>query len=238
MDTFCKKTFMFLGHIVSEKNAMITSKIQSCTIVLINSFEILQVSIVFFSNTVRPRNLKFILYINPYAYSLQKKISFFSNTVRPRNLKFILYINPYAYSLQKKISCSSVAQISRKLRWYLEKIQSCPIVLINNFEILQVSISFLSDTVQMRNLKFILYMNPYGYSLQKNFMFLGGTVFEKNAMITCKIQSCTIVVINNIDILQDSLAFFSDTVRSRNLKFILYIKPYGYSLQKKIHVPW
>ena len=121
------------------------------------------------------------------------------------------------------------------MRWYLAKIQSCTIVLINNFEILQISIAFSSDTVRPRNLKFFLYINPYGYSLQTkfhvprshtfpgkcddnlklashfspilcdrgtwnffcilthmdtlckpNFMFLGRTLFEKNAMITCK----------------------------------------------------
>ena len=56
-------------------------------------------------------------------------------------------------------------------------------------------------------------------------------------MITCKIQSCTIVLVKNFEILQVSIAFFSDTVRPRNLKFILYINPYGYSLRKKFHVP-
>ena len=70
-----------------------------------------------------------------------------------------------------------------------------------------------------------------------NFMFLGHTLFEKNAMITCKIQSCTIVLINNFEILQVSIAFFSDTVRPRNFKFVLYINPYRYSLQTKFHVP-
>ena len=70
-----------------------------------------------------------------------------------------------------------------------------------------------------------------------NFMFLCRTLFKKNAMITCKIQSRTIVLINNFEILQVSIAFFSDTVRLRNLKFFLYIKPYGYTLQTKFHVP-
>ena len=72
---------------------------------------------------------------------------------------------------------------------------------------------------------------------KSNFMFLGRTLFEKNAIIICKIQSCTIVLINNFEILQVSIAFFSDTVRPRNLKFFLYIDPYGYSLQTKFHVP-
>ena len=70
MDTLCKPNFMFFGRTLFEKNAMI---LQSCTIVLLNNFEILQVSIAFFSDTVRPRILKFFLYIDPYGYSLQTK---------------------------------------------------------------------------------------------------------------------------------------------------------------------
>ena len=77
MDNLCKRNFMFLGGTVFEKNAMITCKIQTCIIVLINNFEILQVSIAFFSNAVRPRKLKFITNINPYKYSLQKKYHVF-----------------------------------------------------------------------------------------------------------------------------------------------------------------
>ena len=52
-----------------------------------------------------------------------------------------------------------------------------------------------------------------------NFMFLGCTVFEKNAMRTCKnskLQNCPI---KQFEILQDRIAFFYDTVRPRNLKF-------------------
>ena len=52
-----------------------------------------------------------------------------------------------------------------------------------------------------------------------------------------KIQSCTFALINNFEILQVSIAFFSDTVRPSNLKFFLYINPYGYSMQTKFHVP-
>ena len=55
MDTLCKPNFMFLGRTLFEKNAMI---IQSCTIVLINNFEILQVSIALFSDTVRTEELE------------------------------------------------------------------------------------------------------------------------------------------------------------------------------------
>ena len=85
MDTFCNSNFMYLGRTVFKKNAMITCKIQSCTIVLINNFEILQVSIAFFSDTVRPRNLKFISYINLYGYSKEKKFMFLGRTVFEKN---------------------------------------------------------------------------------------------------------------------------------------------------------
>ena len=42
---------------------------------------------------------------------------------------------------------------------------------------------------------------------------------------------------NNFEILQVSIAFFSDTVRPRNLKVFLCINSYGYSMQTKFHVP-
>ena len=42
----------------------------------------------------------------------------------------------------------------------------------------------------------------------------------------------------NFEILQVSIAFFSDTVRPRNLKFFLYINPYESSMQTKFHFPW
>ena len=119
--------------------------------------------------------------------------------------QWILYAN--------QISRSSVGQFSRKMQWLLE----------------------ISIALPPRNLKFFLYINPYGYSMQTkfhvprshsfwencddflklashfspilcnrgtwncfcilthmdtlckpNFMFRGRTVFEKNAMITCK----------------------------------------------------
>ena len=49
--------------------------------------------------------------------------------------------------------------------------------------------------------------------------------------------SYTIVLINNFEILQVSIAFFFYTVRMRNLKSFLYINQYGYSMQTKFHVP-
>ena len=140
MDTLCKKYLIFLGRTVSEKIAMITCKIQSCTIVLINNFEILQVSISFFSDTVRPKNLKFILYINPYGYSLQKKFHV------PRSHSF----------------------------W-----ENCD-------DNLQLASHFSQILCDWGTWNLFCILTHIGTLCKKNFMFLGRTVFEKNAMITCK----------------------------------------------------
>ena len=151
---------------------------------------------------------------------LQDSIAFFSDTVQSRNLKFILYINPYGYSLQKKFHVPQSHSIRE-----------------NYDNILQLASYFSPILCDRRTWNLFCILTHIDTLCKKNFMFLGRTVLEKNAMISCKIQSCTIVLINNFEILQYSIAFFSDTVRPRNLKFILYINPYEYSLQKKFHVP-
>ena len=127
---------------------------------------------------------------------------------------WILYAN--------QISCSSVTQFSRK------------IALINNFEILQVSIAFFSDTVRPRNLKFFLYINPYGYSMQTKFHVPRSHSFREKCDDLTKLHIRPNKQLWNFQV---SIAFFSDTVRPRNLKFFLYINPYGYSMQTKFHVP-
>ena len=170
MDTLCKPNFMFLGRTLFKKNAMITCKIQSCTIVLINNFKILQVSIAFFSDTVRPRNLKFFLYFKPYGYTLQTKFHV-----------------PRSHTFREKCD--------------------------DNLKIASLFSPILCDR---GTLNFFCILTHMDTLCKPNFMFLGRTLFEKNAMI---IQSCTIVLINNFEILQVSIAFFSDTVRPRNLKF-------------------
>ena len=43
------------------------------------------------------------------------------------------------------------------------KVHNCPI------EILEVIIAFFSNTVQLKNLKCFLHINPYGYSMQTKF---------------------------------------------------------------------
>ena len=96
--------------------------------------------------------------------------------------------------------------------------------------------------MQPRNLKFFLYINPYGYSLQTKFHVPRSHTFREKCddiLQEFKVaqELCILTLINNFEILQISIAFFSDTVRPRNLKFFLYINPYGYSLQTKFHVP-
>ena len=57
-----------------------------------------------------------------------------------------------------------------------------------NFEFLQVIIAFFSKTERPRNMKFGCIEYPYGLIYKKNFKFLGRTISEKNAMLTCKIS--------------------------------------------------
>ena len=85
MDTLCKPNFMFLGRTLFEKNAMITCKNQSCTIVIINNFEILQVSIAFFSDTVRPRNLKFFCILTHMDTLCKPNFMFLGRTLFEKN---------------------------------------------------------------------------------------------------------------------------------------------------------
>ena len=170
---------------------MISCKIQSCTFALINNFEILQVSIAFFSDTVWPSNLKSFLYINPYGYSMQTKFHV-----------------PRTHSFWEK--CDDNLKLA----------SHCSPILCN-----LGTWNFFCTLTHMDTLS------------KPNFMFLGHTVFEKNAMISSKIQSFAFALINNFEILQVSIAFFSDTVWPRNLKFFLCINPYGYSMQTKFHVP-
>ena len=148
-----------------------------------------KLAIAFFSDTVRPRNLKFFLYINPYGYSLQTKFhvprshtfrekcddnlklafELFSDTVRQRNLKFFLYINPYGYSLQAKFHVP-------RSHTFREKCD-------DNLKLASQFSPILCDRGTWNFFCILTHMNTL---CKPNFMFLGRTLFEKNAMITCK----------------------------------------------------
>ena len=147
------------------------AKIQSCTIVLINNFEILQVSIAFFSESVWPRILKFFLYINLYGYSMHTKFhATRSHSYREKwvdNLKLASHSSPilcdrgtwnlfYTLAHMDAVCKPNFMLIGRtvlrNMRWYFEN-----------------SIARFFNTVQPRDLKFILYFNLYGYSMQTKF---------------------------------------------------------------------
>ena len=78
---------------------------------------------------------------------------------------------------------------------------------------------------------------PYGLIYKKNFKFLGRTVSEKNAMLTCKISKLFIRTIVQLWILQVIIAFFSKTMRPRNMKFDFQRVSIWVNIQKKFQVP-
>ena len=85
---------------------------------------------------------------------------------------------------------------------------------------------------------FCIIINPCGYSMQTKFHVPRSHSFwEKCDDNLQKFKVAQFVVISNLEILQVIIAFFSDTVRPKNLKFFLYINPYGCSMQTKFHVP-
>ena len=69
--------------------------------------------------------------------------------------------------------------------------------------------------------------------MQKNFKFLGRTVSEKNATLICKISKLFIRTICNFKFLQGIIAFFSKSVRPRNMKFGLQRVSIWINIQKK-----
>ena len=78
---------------------------------------------------------------------------------------------------------------------------------------------------------------PYGLIYKKNFKFLGRTVSEKNAMLICKISKLFLGQLCNFEFLQVIIAFFSKSVRLRNMKFRLQRVSIWVNIQKKFQVP-
>ena len=77
----------------------------------------------------------------------------------------------------------------------------------------------------------------YGLIYKTNLKFLGRTVSEKNAMLTCKISKLFIRTIVQLWILQVIIAFFSKSVWPRNMKFGLKKVFIWVNIQKKFQVP-
>ena len=102
---------------------------------------------------------------------LQVIIAFFSKTVRQRNMKFELQRVSIWVNIQKKFQVPRLHSIGEK----------CDA----NFKL---SSHFYRKVCARETWNLVCKEYPYGLIYQKNFKFLGRTVSEKNAMLTCKIS--------------------------------------------------
>ena len=150
---------------------MLTCKISKLFIRTIVQLWILQVIIAFFSKTVRPRNCPNLLGQLCNFEFLQVIIAFFLKTVRPRNMKFDLQRVSIWVNIQKKFQVPRSHSIGEK----------CDA----NFKVLS---HFSRKVCDRKTWNLVCKEYPYGLIYKKNFKFLGRTVSEKNAMLTCKIS--------------------------------------------------
>ena len=135
------------------------------------------------------------------------------------------------------------------MRWSLAKIQSCTFALINNFEILEVSIAFFSDTVWPRNLKFFFYINPYKYSMQTKFHVPRSYSFREKCDDNLKLPShfspilCnrgngnSFCILTHMDTLyKPNFMFLGHTVFEK----IFFVSSHfsRVNIQKKFQFPW
>ena len=146
-------------------------------------------------------------------------IAFFSKTVRPRNMKFDLQRVSIWVNIQKKFQVPRSHSIGEKC--------------YANFKL---SSHFSRKVCDRETWNLICKEYPYGLIYKKNFKFLGRTVSEKNAMLTCKISKLIIRTIVQLWILQVIIAFFSKTVRQRKMKFDLQRVSIWVNIQKKFQV--
>ena len=144
-------------------------------------------------------------------------IEFFAKSVRPRNMKFGLQRVSIWVNIQKKFQVPRSHSIGEK----------CDA----NFKL---SSHFSRKVCDRGTWNLVCKEYPYGLIYKKNFKFLGRTVSEKSAMITCKISKLFIRTIVQLWII---IAFFSKSVRPRNMKFGLQRVSIWVNIQKKFQVP-
>ena len=155
-------------------------------------------------------------------------------SVRPTNMKFGLQSVSIWVNIQKKISSSSVAQYMRAN--LISKLCNC--ATLNFFKL---SSHFSRKVCDRGTWNLVCKEYPYGLIYKKNFKFLGRTVSEKNAMLICKIWPRNMLFIRTIvqvfEFSQVIIAFFSKSVRPRNMKFGLQRVSIWVNIQKKFQVP-
>ena len=102
---------------------------------------------------------------------MQDIIAFFTKSVWPRNMKFCLHRVSIWVNIQKKFQVPRSHSIGEK----------CDA----NFKL---SSHFSRQLCHWGTWNLVCIEYPYGLIYKKNFKFLGRTVSEKNAMLTCKIS--------------------------------------------------
>ena len=140
--------------------------------------------------------------------------------MRPRNMKFCLQRVSIWVNIQKKFQVSRSHSIGEK----------CD-------DSFKSSSHFSRKVCDRGTWNLVCKEYPYGLIYKKNFNFLGRTVSEKNAMLICKILSCLLWQLYNFEFLQVIIAFFSKSVRPRNMKFGLQRVSIWVNIQKKFQVP-
>ena len=147
---------------------------------------------------------------------LQVIIAFFSKTVWPRNMKFGLHRVSIWVNIQKKFQVPGSHSIGEK----------CDA----NFKL---SSHFSRKLCDRGTWNLVCIEYPYGLIYKKNFKFLGRTVSEKNAMLTCKISKLFIRANVQLWIFAKLSSHFSRKLCDRgtwNLVCIEY--PYGLIYKK------
>ena len=109
------------------------------------------------------------------------------------------------------------------MQCYLVKFQSCLLGQLCNFEFLQDIIALFSKTVKPRNMKSFLHRVYKWVNIQKKFQVPRSHSIGEKCDLNCHLQ----VII----------AFFSKTVRQRNMKFFCIEYPYGL-MYKKNFLSW
>ena len=109
---------------------------------------------------------------------LQVIIAFFSKSVRPRNMKFGLQRVSIWVNIQKKFQVPRSHSIREK----------SDAMLISTDANFKISSHFSRKVCDRGTWNLVCKEYPYGLIYKNNFKFLGRTVSEKNAMLTCKIS--------------------------------------------------
>ena len=184
MDTLCKPNFMFLGRTVYEKNVMITCKISKLFIRTIVQLWILQVI-----HSFREKcddNLKLASHFSPILCDRGTWNFFYILTHMDTSCKpNFMFLGRTVYEKNVMITCKISKLFIRTIvqLWILQVIHSFREKCDDNLKLASHFSQILWD---QGTWNFFCILTRMDTLCKPNFMFLGITVFEKNAMITWK----------------------------------------------------